>query len=299
MELQKFAAIDIGTNAVRLLFMNIIEDGNLVQFKKSSLIRMPLRLGDHVFEHGEIREPKITQMIQTMHAFKLLIDANQTVAYRACATSAMRESKNAKQIVAQIKKVCDLDIEIISGKAEAEMLYKAHLERLIQANKAYLYIDVGGGSTEISVFKNKEITRSYSFNIGTIRLLNGWVTDDDMQHMKRWVQLATQNLQEIEVIGSGGNINKIFKLLHKKEGQPITLEELRSKYDELKSYTYDERVSILGLNPDRADVIIPATKIFLKIMKWANATQVLVPKVGLSDGIIKSLYFKYKASFYE
>lgn len=293
MKLLKFAAIDIGSNAVRLLLTNVIEDEKKTSFRKSSLIRMPVRLGEDSFNSGIISEKRIVRLAKTMLAFKYLMEVEDVVAYRACATSAMRESRNGKEVVKRIKKETGIEIEIIDGKEEAEIIYSNQIVEMIDDLNHYLYVDVGGGSTEISLFSEKKRVATQSFDIGTIRILSNKVEKKDFKKMKDWIKGLKFNGNVVKLIGSGGNINKIYKTAAKKEGEPLLYKELVEINKFLNFYTIDERIKVLGMNPDRADVIIPASEIFLKIMKWSGATQIIVPTIGVSDGIVRQLYKDY------
>lgn len=295
MKLLKFAAIDIGSNAVRLLFMNVIEDGEEVFFKKSELIRMPVRLGEDAFyDEGIIGQEKIEKLMHSLSAFKHLMIVQDVISYRACATSAMREASNSAHIVEYIKDRTGVTIDIINGQQEAELVYSNRIVEMINKERSYLYVDVGGGSTEITLFANKRVVTSGSFNIGTIRFLNGEVTRSEYLRMKLYLKEISGKYKPIELIGSGGNINKVFRLSGKKEGVPLTVKQLRDIYNFIDSFTIDERIKDLGFNPDRADVIIPATELFLKIMKWTKAKKIIVPKIGVSDGIVHQLYNLYR-----
>jgi exopolyphosphatase/guanosine-5'-triphosphate,3'-diphosphate pyrophosphatase len=294
LELHKFAAIDIGTNAVRLLFSNVIEEEDNATFKKNSLIRVPIRLGEDVFNGGLIRPAKINQLIDAMIAFRHLINIHQVERYRACATSAMREAENGQKVVELVKEKAGLDIEIIDGATEAEIIYENKIADIVNDNKNYLYVDIGGGSTEITLFQQGIPIRSHSFNIGTIRLLNKQVTKEEKKHMKHWLRELAEEHPNITVIGSGGNVNKLFKLSRYKEQQVIPYKVIKKLYEEIKSHSYEERIKDLGMNPDRADVIIPASKLFLKIMKWANTQEAIIPKIGIADGIVRRLYADYR-----
>jgi exopolyphosphatase / guanosine-5'-triphosphate,3'-diphosphate pyrophosphatase len=293
LKLLKFAAIDIGSNAVRLLFTNVIEDEKKTTFRKSSLIRMPLRLGEDSFNSGVISERRIKKLTQTMLAFKYLMEVEDVVAYRACATSAMREATNGKEVARQVKEDTGIEIEIIEGKEEAEIIYSNQIVEMIDDMNPYLYVDVGGGSTEISLFAEKNRIATKSFDIGTIRILNNKVGKKDFKVMKDWIKELQFNGKEVKLIGSGGNINKIYKTSGKKEGQSLLFSELNEIHKFLNFYSIEERIKVLGMNPDRADVIIPASEIFIKIMKWSGATQVIVPTIGVSDGIVRQLYKEY------
>jgi len=293
LKLLKFAAIDIGSNAVRLLLANVIEDEKKTSFRKSSLIRMPVRLGEDSFNTGAISERRIEKLSKTMLAFKYLMEVEDVIAYRACATSAMREASNGQEVVKRIKKESGIEIEIIDGKEEAEIIYSNQIVEMIDDLNPYLYVDVGGGSTEISLFAEKKRVATQSFDIGTIRILNNKVGKKDFKKMKDWIKDLKFNGKEVKLIGSGGNINKIYKTSAKKEGEPLLYTELEEINKFLNFYTIEERIKILGMNPDRADVIIPASEIFLKIMKWSEATQIIVPTIGVSDGIVRQLYKDY------
>lgn len=291
----KFAAIDIGSNAVRLMFSNVFETGKKVTFKKASLIRVPIRLGEDVFTTGEISSNNSKRLLKTMFAFKNLIDVNEVISFRACATSAMRDAKNGSEIVEQIKELTGIRIEIVSGKAEADIIYANHIEEHLDHDKSYLYIDVGGGSTELTLFSKGKVVASNSFNIGTIRLLTHKVDKDGFATMKDWIKTNVKvDEGGLMAIGSGGNINKVFSMSGKKEGKPLHYDDVLSIYNHLMAFTYEERVKLLGLNPDRADVIIPACEIFLTVMKTADIKKILVPKIGVVDGIVHLLYEDYK-----
>jgi exopolyphosphatase / guanosine-5'-triphosphate,3'-diphosphate pyrophosphatase len=275
--------------------MNVIEDADEVYFKKSELIRMPVRLGEDVFYgEGMIKQEKTEKLMHTLSAFKHLMIVQDVVSYRACATSAMREATNSDHIVEYIRDRTGVDIEIIDGQQEAELVYSNRIVEMINRDRSYLYVDVGGGSTEITLFSNKKVVSSGSFNIGTIRFLNGEVTRSEYQRMKVFLKNLDARYRPIELIGSGGNINKVFRLSGKKEGVPLTRRQLRDIYNFIDSFTIEERIRELGFNPDRADVIIPATELYLKIMKWTGARKILVPKIGVSDGIVHQLYNIYR-----
>ena len=291
LNIQKYAAIDIGSNAVRLLISNIVEEKDKpTRFKKSSLVRVPIRLGADVFVNEKISENNTKRMLDTMLAFKLLMKTHGVVKYKACATSAMREANNGKIIAERILNKTGLQIDIIEGEEEAAIIAATDLQSYINANKTYLYVDVGGGSTEFSVIHQGNKIASKSFKIGTVRLLNDIVKKEAWQELENWIKSETSKHEKIEVIGSGGNINKIFKISGKAIGKPLSYFYLTSYYNMLQTYSYDERISILDLNQDRADVIIPATRIYLSAMKWSGAKDIYVPKIGLADGIIKSMY---------
>jgi exopolyphosphatase/guanosine-5'-triphosphate,3'-diphosphate pyrophosphatase len=294
LEIRKFGAIDIGSNAIRLLISNVvIKEGKEPQFKKSSLVRVPIRLGADAFVNGIISPENIIRMINAMQAFKLLMKVHNVEHYKACATSAMREAKNGIEIVKKIFDETGVEIQVIGGKEEAAIISSTDLNELISSDSSYLYVDVGGGSTEFTVFSGGKIITSKSFKMGTVRLLNNKksVNKEIFANVEKWVKKNTKDLKNLSLIGSGGNINKLFKMSGRTEGKPISFIYLNAQYEFLKQMTYQERISELSLNPDRADVIIPATKIYLSAMKWSGARKIYVPKIGLSDGIIKSLYY--------
>lgn len=292
MKVRKFSAIDIGSNAIRLLTHNIIEEKNkTTQFRKSSLIRVPVRLGEDSFTVGEISDRNADRIVETMKAFKLLMDVAGVEKYMACATSAMREANNGLEIIKRVKDEANIAIELIDGKREAAIIASTDLKQLMQAGKSYLYIDVGGGSTEFTVFTEGKIKVSKSFKLGTVRLLNNMVGEATWFKLESWIKEHVKSIPDIAIIGSGGNINKLHKISGRKEGEPLSALWLKAQFNFLESLTYEERISELGLNPDRADVIIPATKIFLSATKWSGAKKIHVPKIGLSDGIIKTLYY--------
>lgn len=288
---KKFAAIDIGSNAVRLLISTVTEqEGRDPMFKKTSLVRVPIRLGADVFLSKAISSENTRRMIDTMQAFKLLMKSHRIEKFRACATSAMRESVNGEEVAQKIKEETGIGIEIIDGKDEAAIIAATDLHALIQTDKTYLYVDVGGGSTEFTLYSNGNTVTSRSFKLGTVRLLNETVPDEAWKEVEEWIKRATRDYSKIDLIGSGGNINNIFKSSGKPNGKPLSFLYLSSYYQLLLSLTYEERITELNLNQDRADVIVPAAKIYLSAMKWTRARRIYVPKIGLSDGIIKSLY---------
>jgi exopolyphosphatase/guanosine-5'-triphosphate,3'-diphosphate pyrophosphatase len=294
LEIKKYGAIDIGSNAIRLLVSNVIVRENAEpQFKKSSLVRVPIRLGADAFVSGIISDENVTRMIDAMQAFKLLMKVHHVEKYKACATSAMRESKNGKEVIAKIKEETGVDIDIIGGKEEAAIISFTDLNTLIEGDNSYLYVDVGGGSTEFTIFSGGKIITSKSFKMGTVRLLNNKKSENKIifANVEKWIKKNTKDLKRLSLIGSGGNINKLFKMSGRTEGKPISYIYLNAQYQFLKKMSYQDRISELSLNPDRADVIIPATKIYLSAMKWSGARKIYVPKIGLSDGIIKSLFY--------
>ena len=290
--LKKYAAIDIGSNAMRLLVTNVIEtEGKPTHFSKSALVRVPIRLGQDAFTVGEISPENIERMVDAMKAFKLLMKVHKVERYTACATSAMREAYNGKEVAELIKKKADIKILIIDGKKEAAIIASTDLHHLLKTDKTYLYVDVGGGSTEFSLFSNGKMVISKSFKIGTVRLLNGMVSDLVWLGIEEFIKTNTAEYDEISLIGSGGNINKLFKMSGKKMDEPLSYIYLNSQYTYLNSLSYERLMVELDLNSDRADVIGFATRIYLNAMKWSGARQIFVPKIGLSDGIIKAMYY--------
>ncbi|MEI6311037.1 MAG: exopolyphosphatase [Bacteroidota bacterium] len=296
MELSKYAAIDIGSNAVRLLICNVIETDKEIYFRKSQLTRVPVRLGIESFIEGKISKTTANRLIEAMKGFKHLMNANEVVHYKGCATSAMRDASNGADIVSRIKKEAGIDIDVISGKLEAEIIFSTHIEALIEGVVDFLYVDVGGGSTELTLFHKGKLIVSKSFNIGTLRVLNNMVTEKDWSKMYDWLQEHASIYKDISIIGSGGNINKMFKMSMKELGKPLDYKYLMKQYKMISSMTYEERMIQLELNPDRADVIIPALQIYLNIMNCNQINTVFVPKIGLSDGIVRYAYKDYNQS---
>ena len=292
LNIKKYAAIDIGSNAMRLLIANIVEqDDKETQFNKSSLVRVPIRLGQDAFTVGEISEENIDRMCDAMKAFNLLMKVHKVEHYKAFATSAMREAYNGKEVTEIIKKKTGIKIEIIDGKKEAAIIASSDLHSLIKTDKTYLFVDVGGGSTEFTLFSDSKMIVSRSFKAGTVRLLNDMVHDVVWDEIEKWIRTNTADFEEVTLIGSGGNINKLFKMSGKSQDKPLSYIYMNSQYAFLNSLTYEQRISELGLNSDRADVIIPATRIYLNAMKWSGARNIYVPKIGLADGIVKAMYY--------
>ncbi len=291
MKVRKYAAIDIGSNAVRLLTHNVIEEeGKETLFRKSALVRLPIRLGEDVFKNGGISERNEERLLSAMKAFKLLMEVHGVEKYMACATSAMREAQNGLEVIRNLYEASGIEIQLIDGEREASIIAATDLKNLIRKEESYLYIDVGGGSTEFTVFTEGKIKVSQSFKIGTVRLLNDMVSEELWQELEGWLKKNVKGLANLSIIGSGGNINKLHKMSGRKEGESLSYIWLKAQYHFLTSLTYEERISELGLNPDRADVIIPATQIFVSSAKWIGAKKIHVPKIGLSDGIIKTMY---------
>ncbi len=285
------AAIDIGSNAVRLLISEVAQykDGT-TDYTKMSLLRIPLRLGEDVFERGFISEEKVERLLDTMKAYNLLMKIYKVEAVKACATSAMRDAGNGPAIVGRIAKETGITLDIITGAEEAHILYETHMAEKISPKGHYLYIDVGGGSTELTLYADGHIDFNASFNIGTVRMLSDKIAEGQWEELKTFIKSKSRYLQPLTAIGSGGNINKIFSLSKRKEGRPLSLELLRDYYKELSSSTVEERMHLYNLRKDRADVIVPALQIYTSIMKWAGAEEIYVPKVGLADGLVRQLY---------
>ncbi len=287
----KLAAIDIGSNAARLLINEAINaPGAEPEFIKTALVRVPLRLGFDVFETGRISSKRAEKMMNTIKAYKLLMDVYDIQNFKACATSAMRDAANGKEIIAQIEKETGICIKIISGQEEATLIYENHFADHLNKQNSYLYIDVGGGSTELNLFNNGKLVAKESFNIGTIRLLKNLVTEATWEGMKEFVKKNTKGKNEVIAIGTGGNINKVFSLSKKKDGKPLTLELLRDYYREMNALSLTERKNMYKMREDRADVIVPALLIYINVMRWAGADNIYVPKIGLADGLINLLY---------
>lgn len=287
----KFAAIDIGSNAVRLIFINVYETPSGPQFVKDAMYRVALRLGEESFLKGKISKEKESEMLSTMKAFKHLIDIHKPVQIMACATSAMRDAKNAKEIVAKIYKKTGINIKIITGQKEAELILSNHVEKFqLDENKNYLYIDVGGGSTELILLSKGKLVDKWSFNIGTLRMALNKVKPKHWKELDVWVDHFKGKYQPLLGIGSGGNINTIQKHFVKGKNSEVHLDDLQKAFNILNSMTLDERILQYGFRPDRADVIVPATQIFMHIMKRLKMDTLFVPKVGLGDGMIHEMY---------
>ena len=291
----KLAAIDIGSNAARLLITDVTQvNGGKPVFTKMNLFRVPLRLGFDVFENSFISQQKTDMLIQTMKAYQHLMKAYQVDAVKACATSAMRDASNAKDIIQQVKAQTGIDIEVISGDMEANLVYENHVAENMDKDHSYMYIDVGGGSTELSFFSNGILVFKKSYNIGTIRLLKNKVTEAEWDEMKDTIKAVTKGHKEVVAIGSGGNINKVFSLSKKKDGKSLPLELLKDYYRELEATSLEDRISRYNLREDRADVIVPALQIYINAMRWANAAEIFIPKIGLADGLIQHLWAEVK-----
>lgn len=290
----KLAAIDIGSNAVRLLFTQVLDHALTPFFKKDALFRVPIRLGEDVFGDGIISEGKANSLVHTMIAFKHLIEAYRPADFMACATSAMREATNGREVVTRIRDEAGMKIEIIDGNREANIIYSNNIVESLDKHKIYLYIDVGGGSTELTLIAEGEIRTSRSFNLGTVRILKERDSSEEWRNLKDWLSNHVSKTDPVQGIGSGGNINKIFALTRGKRDRPLSYKKVKQIYNALAEYNLEERIRKFNLRPDRADVIIPAGLIFKSIMKWANIDEIWVPQIGLSDGIIHVLYEKQK-----
>ena len=291
----KLAAIDIGSNAARLLITEVTStEQNTPVFNKLNLFRVPLRLGFEVFETGIISKAKTGMFIQTMKAFKHLANAYEVKNIKACATSAMRDARNAEDIIRKVKLETDIKIEVITGDMEAGLIFENHIAETLDKDNSYMYVDVGGGSTELSFFSNGVLNFKQSFNIGTIRLLQGAVKEKTWEGMKEIIKTVTKGQKEVVAIGSGGNINKVFTMSKKKDGKPITYDLLKDYYAELSNVTLEDRMTVYNLKADRADVIVPALQIYTNAMRWAGAKDMYVPKIGLADGLIQHMWEELK-----
>ena len=288
------AAIDIGSNAARLLICEVVKHDKELEFSKLSLIRIPLRLGFDVFEKGYIGFRKKKMLLNTIDAFSALMKVYEVDHYIACATSAMRDASNSKEIIKEIKADTGIKIEVISGDLEAEIIYENHIAELLDASKSYLYIDVGGGSTEVTLFHKSAVAFQKSFNIGTVRLLTNKVEDATWEDLKQTLKEIGKKYPKLVAIGSGGNINKIFSMINSKNIKSIPIEVIREFLRVLEPMSVEERMHTYLLKRDRADVIVPALRIYANTMKWANIDEIHVPKIGLADGLINHLYEQVK-----
>lgn len=290
MKIKKFAAIDIGSNAIRLLISNVIETKEAVHFQKNALVRAPIRLGEDSFTLGEISKKSLKRMIRAMKAFKLLMKVHGVSHYQAYATSALREANNSSDVVERVKKMTGIKIEIIDGRKEAEIISNSKISDFLNTQKTFLFVDVGGGSTEFTIINEGKRVCSKSFKIGTVRLINNLVDDRIWEAIKNWINKNAKPYHKITLMGSGGNINQLFKLSNIKEGKPLSVIKLNQIFLELESLSYEDRIVKFELNPDRADVIIPAARIYLKALEWSGGQRIYVPKFGLSDGMIKYMH---------
>ena len=287
----RLAAIDIGSNAARLLISDVIPGTKPnPDFIKVALVRVPLRLGFDVFDMGVISPQKADNVMKTIQSYKLLLDVYDVKHLKACATSAMRDASNGKEIIKKVKAETGIDIKIISGQEEASFIYENHFAEGLTVDESYLYIDVGGGSTELTFFSDGKLVFKESFNIGTIRLLKNQVSEAAWDEMKEFIKTRTKGLHHVSAIGTGGNINKVFSISKRKDGKPLSLELLRDYYKEFSTLSLEQRMSLYKFREDRADVIVPALLIFINVMRWADAQEIFVPKIGLADGLIHTLY---------
>lgn len=294
MKIRKLAAIDIGSNAVRLLINYVYEtpENNPV-FNKTSIVRMPIRLGEDVFTNKQITYKNTHRLMDAMMAYKLMMEVYDIEHHLAYATSAMRESSNGKEVVRKIKRKTGINIQIIDGNTEAELIFASEMQNFILDNHNYLYVDVGGGSTELTLITEGRVSLSRSFPIGTVRLLEGKVEKSVYPDMKRWIEEFVRPIN-VDLIGSGGNINHVYKFSGVKLGKPLSGTYLRKQYKVIREMSYDERLQILNMKPDRADVVEYALEIYTKVMKWSRAPKIYVPKIGISDGMIRQLYQEIK-----
>jgi len=293
----RLAAIDIGSNAARLLITDVIEAPQTgPEFLKIALVRVPLRLGFDVFEKGEISTARAEKILKTIQSYKLLMEVYDVKYLKACATSAMRDAVNGPAIISRVKQETGIEIQIISGQEEASFIYENHVAENMSKEESYLYIDVGGGSTELTFFSDGKLVFKESFNIGTIRLLKNQVQESQWDNMKEFIKSRTKGFHHVTAIGSGGNINKIFSISKRKDGKPLSLELLRDYYKEFSSLSLAQRMSLYRLREDRADVLVPALLIYINVMRWADAQEIFVPKIGLADGLVQSLYEEVKPS---
>jgi exopolyphosphatase/guanosine-5'-triphosphate,3'-diphosphate pyrophosphatase len=287
----RLAAIDIGSNAARLLISDVVrnKDGK-PDFNKLNLVRVPLRLGFDVFEKKEISEGKQEMIVQTIKAYKCLIDVYDVKHVKACATSAMRDAVNSGEIIDRVKSETGIEIKIISGDEEAAVIYENHVAENLDKDHSYLYIDVGGGSTELTFFSQNVLVFKQSFNVGTIRLLKNQVEEKHWDEIKNYIRDKIKGPKQVVAIGTGGNINKVFSMSKKKDGKPLPLDLLKDYYKELSSFSLYDRMRTYNLREDRADVILPALQIYINVMRWASIEEIFVPKIGLADGLLHTLY---------
>jgi exopolyphosphatase/guanosine-5'-triphosphate,3'-diphosphate pyrophosphatase len=290
----RLAAIDIGSNAARLLISEVDESTNEPGFNKLNLVRVPLRLGFDVFEKGYITKHRLGMIIQTMKAYNHLLNVYEVNHVLACATSAMRDAGNSDDIIRKVKLETGIEIEILTGDLEASVIYENHVAEDMNADNSYMYIDVGGGSTELTFFSEGRLTFKHSFNIGTIRILKNLVEDSTWNEMKESIKTTLKGQKKLVAIGTGGNINKVFSMSKRKDGKPLSLELLKDYHKELSLVTLAERMRLYKMREDRADVIVPALQIFVNVMRWADAEEIYVPKIGLADGLIQHLYATLK-----
>ena len=294
--MRKIAAIDIGSNAVRMLICYVISSGDEYVFQKNSYLRLPIRLGEDSFKNGIISNKKIILLTNAILSFKYIMKVHGVKEYKIYATSALRESINSKEVISTVKKNTDLNIELITGLKEAKIISKGNSLEKIEFNKTFLYVDVGGGSTEFSILRKGKEKMSKSFKIGTVRLLNNLVDDSMLMEIKKWLKSNIDNDDKIKLFATGGNINKIQSMTGSKSGKPISYLSIKDLSNTLMEFNYQERMMKFDLNPDRADVIIPALKIFITTMEFVKANKIFVPKSGLVDGMINEIFYENNAS---
>lgn len=288
------AAVDIGSNAIRLAMFEVLKKKKDPFFKRVALYRIPIRLGSDAFVIGRISDKNIMKLISAMHAFRHIIDVYEPRLLRACATSAMRDARNGEALRDRIQNECNIPLEIISGKEEADIIFSSHIAEELNPNTSYLYIDVGGGSTELTVFNNGKLQNSMSFQIGTIRMLKDVVKRSEWSNMFDWISKNVDYKSHITAIGSGGNINKLYKITKNAKNLTLSLDQLSRTFNILKESSFEERIIEFNMRSDRADVIIPAAEIYSKVMKKAGIKKIYIPQIGLSDGIIHKLYEEMK-----
>jgi exopolyphosphatase / guanosine-5'-triphosphate,3'-diphosphate pyrophosphatase len=287
----RLAAIDIGSNAARLLISDVVRNKEgRPDFNKLNLVRVPLRLGFDVFEKKEISNEKQEMISQTIKAYKYLTDVYAVKYIKAVATSAMRDAVNSAEIIDRVKNETGIEIKIISGDEEAAVIYENHVAENLDKDHSYLYIDVGGGSTELTFFSQNQLVFKQSFNVGTIRLLKNQVEEKQWDEIKNYIREKIKGHKQVVAIGTGGNINKVFSMSKKKDGKPLPLELLKDYYKEFSSFSLYDRMRTYNLREDRADVILPALQIYINVMRWASIEEIFVPKIGLADGLLHTLY---------
>lgn len=293
MNVTKLGAIDIGSNSVRCLISNVVYKDCYTFYRKVSMIRLPIRLGQEVFLNGALSEETAARFAEGMQAYKHLLKVHGVQDFRAVATSAMREAANGAELVKKVRKSTGIDIQIIDGAEEARLVFNSKLYDIIQAPQEYfIYIDVGGGSTELSILHDQDVIASESFKIGGVRVMNGLDTEEEWLRMKKWTERHMRNFHNKAAIGAGGNINKLHKISLRSLNKPLRLSYIEDQFDMISALDVEERVTQLGLNFDRADIIVHALPIYMKVMQWAGVGKIYVPKIGVSDGLIRDLYHK-------
>lgn len=293
MNVTKLGAIDIGSNSVRCLISNVVYKDGYTYYRKVSMIRLPIRLGQEVFLNGALSKETAARFAEGMQAYKHLLKVHGVQDFRAVATSAMREAANGAELVKKVRKSTGIDIQIIDGAEEARLVFNSKLYDIIQAPQEYfIYIDVGGGSTELSILHDQDVIASESFKIGGVRVMNGLDTEEEWLRMKKWTERHMRNFHNKAAIGAGGNINKLHKISLRSLNKPLRLSYIEDQFDMISALDVEERVTQLGLNFDRADIIVHALPIYMKVMQWAGVGKIYVPKIGVSDGLIRDLYHK-------